>query len=108
MEVLLIDDSLQLDLEVSFELEKEAIEAAVGSEAGYDCTTSGGAASRGALGPFGIVVLGDEKLSELTPIYFYVAKGANGKAESHFCADELRLIHFFISVFLFSEKKMLV
>lgn len=79
-----------MDVEVSFELEKEAIEGADGSEAGYDCTTSGGAANRGVLGPFGIVVLGDEKLTELTPIYFYVAKGANGKTESHFCADELR------------------
>lgn len=96
---------MQLDVEVSFELEKEAIEAADGSEAGYDCTTSGGAANRGVLGPFGIVVLGDEKLTELTPIYFYVAKGANGKAESHFCADELRLINFFISVFSILQKK---
>ncbi|KAG6429548.1 hypothetical protein SASPL_107600 [Salvia splendens] len=85
-----IDSASQLDVEVSFEVEQEAVEAAPEAGAGYDCTTSGGAANRGFLGPFGILVLADDNLTESTPIYFYVAKGPNGKTESHFCADELR------------------
>ncbi|KAG6384204.1 hypothetical protein SASPL_155985 [Salvia splendens] len=85
-----IDSASQLDVEVSFELDQGAVEAAPEAGAGYDCTTSGGAANRGVLGPFGILVLADDNLTESTPIYFYVAKGPNGKTESHFCADELR------------------
>ncbi|XP_047962488.1 beta-fructofuranosidase, soluble isoenzyme I-like [Salvia hispanica] len=85
-----IDSASQLDVEVSFEVDQEAVEAAPEAGAGYDCTTSGGAANRGVLGPFGILVLADDNLTESTPIYFYVAKGPNGKTESHFCADELR------------------
>lgn len=81
--------SLQLDIIASFEIDDDTIEA---TDSGYDCPTSGGAANRGVLGPFGIVVFADKALLELTPIYFYVAKGPNGKAETHFCADELRLI----------------
>ncbi|GFP88262.1 beta-fructofuranosidase soluble isoenzyme i [Phtheirospermum japonicum] len=85
-----VDSASQLDLVASFEVDKEAVEAIDGAETGYDCPTSGGAATRGVLGPFGIVVLADETLSELTPIYFYIAKGTNGKSETHFCADGLR------------------
>ncbi|KAK6132179.1 hypothetical protein DH2020_034080 [Rehmannia glutinosa] len=86
-----VDSPSQLDLVVSFEIDKETVEATAESDSnGYDCPTSGGAANRGVLGPFGIVVLADETLSELTPIYFYIAKGPNGKVETHFCADELR------------------
>lgn len=86
---------VQLDIVASFEVDKEAIEATAETDISYDCPTSGGAANRGILGPFGIVVLADETLTELTPIYFYVAKGPNGKAEAHFCADELRLVSSF-------------
>lgn len=82
---------MQLDIVASFKLDEEAVEAAAVGDVGYDCPTSGGAANRGVLGPFGIVVLADNNLIELTPIYFYVTKGSNGKAEAHFCADELRL-----------------
>ncbi|CAL5344366.1 unnamed protein product [Camellia sinensis] len=53
-------------------------------------STAGGAANQGALGPFGLLVLADESLSEQTPIYFYVAKGAEGKLKTFFCADESR------------------
>ncbi|KAI7986942.1 DNA topoisomerase 2 [Camellia lanceoleosa] len=52
--------------------------------------TAGGAANQGALGPFGLLVLADESLSEQTPIYFYVAKGAEDKLKTFFCADESR------------------
>nr|ADF27779.1 soluble acid invertase 1 [Phelipanche ramosa] len=87
-----VGSASQLDLVASFEIDhKESVEAIVGeAETGYDCPTSGGAAKRGVLGPFGVVVLADETLSELTPIYFYTAKGHNGKTETHFCADGLR------------------
>lgn len=84
---------MQLDIVASFEIDKEAIEAMAEEEmAVYDCPTSGGAASRGVLGPFGIIVLADETLAEFTPIYFYVGKGPNGTIQPHFCADELRLV----------------
>ncbi|KAI3458286.1 hypothetical protein Pfo_014949 [Paulownia fortunei] len=85
-----VNSASQLDIVASFEIDKEAVEATAEADIGYDCPTSGGAAKRGILGPFGIIVLADEKLSELTPIYFYIAKGPNGKAETHFCTDELR------------------
>ncbi|XP_028108208.1 acid beta-fructofuranosidase-like [Camellia sinensis] len=56
----------------------------------FSYSTAGGAANQGALGPFGLLVLADESLSEQTPIYFYVAKGAEGKLKTFFCADESR------------------
>ncbi|KAL2227201.1 UNVERIFIED_CONTAM: Beta-fructofuranosidase, soluble isoenzyme I [Sesamum indicum] len=88
---LAVDSASELDIVASFEVHKETVdEATAEADTGYDCPTSGGAANRGILGPFGIVVLADDTLSELTPIYFYIAKGTNGKAVTHFCADELR------------------
>ncbi|KAL8539585.1 hypothetical protein ACS0TY_001263 [Phlomoides rotata] len=78
----------QADIVVSFDIDKKTIEEAANMS--YDCSKSGGAVNRGPLGPFGIIVLGDETLSELTPIYFYIAKAYNGKPDTHFCADELR------------------
>lgn len=86
---------MQLDLVVMFDIDKETVEAAVETDVTYDCPTSGGAANRGVLGPFGVVVLAEETLSELTPIYFYIIKGPNGKTQTHFCADELRLVFLF-------------
>ncbi|CAL5402944.1 unnamed protein product [Camellia sinensis] len=65
--------------------EKELIEMEM-----FSYSTAGGAANQGALGPFGLLVLADESLSEQTPIYFYVAKGAEGKLKTFFCADESR------------------
>ncbi|CAA0834590.1 Acid beta-fructofuranosidase 4- vacuolar [Striga hermonthica] len=89
--LLKVDSASQLDLVALFEIDhQEAAKAFDEAETGYDCPTSGGAVTRGVLGPFGIVVLADEALSELTPIYFYIAKGTDGKVETHFCADELR------------------
>lgn len=60
------------------------------ADVGYNCTTSGGATARGVLGPFGILVLADDSLAELTPIYFYIAKGTDGSAKTYFCADQSR------------------
>ncbi|KAE8694581.1 hypothetical protein F3Y22_tig00110777pilonHSYRG00026 [Hibiscus syriacus] len=51
------------------------------------CKTNGGAAERGALGPFGLLVLADDSLSEQTPVNFYMAKSSNGELNTFFCSD---------------------
>lgn len=83
---------LQLDIEAEFEIEKEALTMIVEADVGYNCSTSGGAAGRGMLGPFGLLVLANERLSERTAVYFYIAKGKYGDLRTHFCHDELRLL----------------
>lgn len=50
----------------------------------------GGAAERSSLGPFGVLVLAHQSLSEFTPIYFNVANSSKGSGEAYFCADETR------------------
>jgi beta-fructofuranosidase len=83
---------LQLDVEAEFNMDKKAIEKINRTNEEYNCETSGGAANRGALGPFGLLVLADEGLSEYTPIYFYVVKGSNGNLKTSFCSDQSRYI----------------
>ncbi|EPS61897.1 soluble acid invertase 1, partial [Genlisea aurea] len=83
-----IDSTSQLDIEAWFEVDNSTGD--VGGSDGYNCSTSGGAAGRGILGPFGIVLLADEKLTELTPIYFYIAGKPGGVLDYHFCTDVLR------------------
>ncbi|KAK4350742.1 hypothetical protein RND71_030055 [Anisodus tanguticus] len=90
IELVHVDSAAQLDIEASFEVDKAALEGTIETDVGFDCGTSGGAARRGILGPFGVVVIADQMLSELTPVYFYISKGADGRAETHFCADETR------------------
>lgn len=80
---------LQLDIVATFEIDEEALQSTVEANEDYNCSSSGGA-SRGVLGPFGILVLADEPLSELTPVYFYISKGTDGIAKTHFCADQSR------------------
>ncbi|KAM7531152.1 hypothetical protein LguiB_034562 [Lonicera macranthoides] len=80
----------QLDINAEFEVDKEAMERLNGTEAAYNCSTSGGAAARGALGPFGLLVLADNNLSEQTPVYFYITKGVDGNLKTFFCTDLLR------------------
>ncbi|XP_028127633.1 acid beta-fructofuranosidase-like isoform X3 [Camellia sinensis] len=80
----------QLDIMAEFELDQEALNRVNETDEMFSCSTAGGAANRGALGPFGLLVLADESLSEQTPVYFYVAKGAEGKLKTFFCADESR------------------
>lgn len=77
----------QLDIVAEFEMDKEAMERINGSKVEYKCGTSGGAAERGALGPFGLLVLADDGLSEYTPVYFYVVKGSDGHLKTSFCSD---------------------
>nr|XP_043634575.1 beta-fructofuranosidase, soluble isoenzyme I-like [Erigeron canadensis] len=85
-----IGSATQLDIIATFEVDEDALKATSETNDGYSCTTSSGAAERGRLGPFGVAVLADETLSELTPVYFYVAKNSNGGVTTHFCTDKLR------------------
>ncbi|KAM3248120.1 acid beta-fructofuranosidase AIV-18 [Capsicum annuum] len=90
IELLHVDSAAQFDIEASFEVDRVTLEGIIEADVGYNCSTSGGAASRGILGPFGVVVIADQTLSELTPVYFYISRGADGRAEAHFCADQTR------------------
>ncbi|KAL8192796.1 hypothetical protein R6Q57_027244 [Mikania cordata] len=81
----------QLDILATFDIDEESVEtSSVEADVGYNCSTSGGSSSRGAFGPFGLVVLGDESLIEQTPVYFYIAKATDGLAHTFFCADETK------------------
>ncbi|XP_008794813.2 beta-fructofuranosidase 1 [Phoenix dactylifera] len=85
-----ITRATQLDIEAVFEIEGEALAMTVEADVGYNCSTSGGAAERGMLGPFGLLVLANERLSEQTAVYFYIARGTDGNLRTHICHDELR------------------
>jgi len=80
----------QLDIIAEFEIDNKSLEMTAQSNKEYECSTSGGAAERGALGPFGLLVLADDDLSEYTPTYFYVVKGSDGQLKTSFCSDQLR------------------
>ncbi|TVU33703.1 hypothetical protein EJB05_25536 [Eragrostis curvula] len=81
----------QLDILAEFQIDRHAVMAINEADVGYNCSTSGGAANRGALGPFGLLVLADKlHLREQTAVYFYVAKGLDGRLTTHFCHDESR------------------
>ena len=80
----------QLDIEASFRLNASDVAALNEADVGYNCSTSGGAASRGALGPFGLLVHTDALRKEQTAVYFYVSRGLDGALQTHFCHDESR------------------
>ncbi|RZC68902.1 hypothetical protein C5167_032099 [Papaver somniferum] len=81
----------QLDVAVEFEITEKSLDGMTEeADVGYNCTTSGGAAGRGRLGPFGLLVLADKTQSEQTAVYFYVAKGIDGDLTTFFCTDESR------------------
>lgn len=71
-------------------MDKKSVERLNGADVAYDCSKNGGAAQRGALGPFGFSVLAHEGLAEHTPVYFYVAKSVDGNLKTFFCADQSR------------------
>ena len=83
---------LQLDITAEFEVDKKSLESVQESNEVYDCKNSMGAAGRGALGPFGLLILADEQLLEQTPIYFYIVKGSGGDLKTFFCADHSRSV----------------
>ncbi|XP_076948413.1 beta-fructofuranosidase, soluble isoenzyme I-like [Bidens hawaiensis] len=85
-----IGTATQLDIVATFEVDHDAINPKHETNNQYGCKWSSGAAKRGSFGPFGIVVLADETLSELTPVYFYIDKTFEGILTTHFCTDKLR------------------
>ncbi|CAM8980312.1 unnamed protein product [Rhodiola kirilowii] len=85
-----VGDATQLDIVAEFEVDSHALESTTGSAETYECRTSSGSAQRGALGPFGLLVLSDAGLVEQTPVYFYIAKGIDKKLRTFFCADQSR------------------
>lgn len=85
-----IGSASQLDIVATFDVDEEALQSIEETDADYSCTSSGGAVTRGILGPFGFLVLADESLTELTAVYFYIGKGIDGRAKTHFCADQSR------------------
>ncbi|XP_059657475.1 acid beta-fructofuranosidase 2, vacuolar-like [Cornus florida] len=82
----------QLDITAEFEIDKKALDRMNGTNVADSgsSTSCGAAAERGALGPFGFLVLADKSLSEQTPVYFYVAKGTDGNFKTLFCTDLTR------------------
>ncbi|XP_015896625.3 acid beta-fructofuranosidase [Ziziphus jujuba] len=85
-----VGTATQLDIIAEFELDEKALEEVYESNEEFSCSSSGGAAQRGALGPFGILVLADDSRSEQTPVYFYVSKGSDGYLKTFFCTDQSR------------------
>ncbi|KAG5089840.1 hypothetical protein AAZX31_01G197200 [Glycine max] len=85
-----IGTAAQLDIVAEFEIDKKALEKTGQSNKEYKCSTSGGSTERGTIGPFGLLVLADDDLSEYTPTYFYVVKGSHGQLKTSFCSDQSR------------------
>jgi len=83
-----------LDIFAEFEIEYLASKG-TGKKENVGC--GNGAFDRSSLGPFGILAIADDKLSELTPIYFHLSN------TSFFCVDETRYYTLFIC--LLSLKK---
>ncbi|CAN6470213.1 unnamed protein product [Victoria cruziana] len=77
-------------LDINIEMEFPYAENITEADAAYNCTTSSGAADRGVLGPFGLLIFADDKLEEQTAVFFYVAKSSNGDFKTHFCHDGSR------------------
>lgn len=77
----------EIDIVAEFDIEAEALERLPISGEKYSCPNSRGSSQRGALGPFGFLVLANDELSEQTPVYFYVIKTANGSFKTFFCSD---------------------
>ncbi|KAM7256609.1 hypothetical protein ACFE04_012350 [Oxalis oulophora] len=85
-----VDSASQLDIVAEFMVDKAALESAGKVDEDFSCKNSCGSAERGVVGPFGIIVLADRDRTEQTPIYFYIAKGSNGKPKTFFCTDQTR------------------
>ncbi|GAB4825934.1 Beta-fructofuranosidase, soluble isoenzyme I [Ancistrocladus abbreviatus] len=80
-----IGSATQLDISVELEVYANASNITLDVINSCNATTK-----RGAAGPFGLLVLADESLSELTPIYFSVGETANGTLKHFFCTDQSR------------------
>ncbi|KAK9668325.1 hypothetical protein RND81_13G051800 [Saponaria officinalis] len=82
-----VESATQMDIIAEFEIDEDVIESLPMSDEQYSCPTSRGAAQRGALGPFGFLVLADNDFSEQTPVYFYIVKTIDGSLKTFFCSD---------------------
>ncbi|XP_062092163.1 acid beta-fructofuranosidase 1, vacuolar-like [Humulus lupulus] len=76
-----IGSATQLDILAEFEVDLSGLGEA--DHVSVGC--GGGSVDKSAFGPFGVLVLANDALSELTPIYF-----RHTKANTYFCADETR------------------
>ncbi|CAN6565107.1 unnamed protein product [Malus baccata var. baccata] len=81
-----IGTATQLDIFVDFEIELLDTEESENGSSGC----GDGTIDRSTFGPFGILVIADESLSELTPVYFRVNNSTDGDVTTYFCADESR------------------
>ncbi|GLT54454.1 hypothetical protein SLA2020_276520 [Shorea laevis] len=82
-----IGTATQLDIFADFEIESLGSEET--NETDEGCRT-GGAVERSSWGPFGLLVIADQTLSELTPVYFRLANSSDGDLKTYFCTDERR------------------
>jgi hypothetical protein len=94
----------QLDIYVDFEIESFGSEETNETDGGC----GGGAVQRSSLGPFGLLVIADQTLSELTPVYFRLANSSGGGLKTYFCADERRYAWFLWCLFFFFRKPLQV
>ncbi|CAN1181487.1 Acid beta-fructofuranosidase 2, vacuolar [Linum perenne] len=88
-----IENPSQLDIVAEFEFDEKTLNSTAEFDperADFSCAGSKGAAHRGALGPFGLLVLTEGTMTEKTPLYFYVMKGKNENLTAFFCADQSR------------------
>lgn len=60
----------------------------------FDCEFGPGAAHRGLFGPFGLLVLADDNLTEQTALFFFISYSRDsGTWTTKFCADQSRYDH---------------
>ncbi|KAK4761581.1 hypothetical protein SAY87_029465 [Trapa incisa] len=86
-----VASSSQADVVAEFEVDKAALAAAeLVADQEFSCADSGGAAQRGYLGPFGLLVLADLSRSEQTSLHFYISKTSGGNLKTSFCIDQSR------------------
>ncbi|CAJ1958613.1 unnamed protein product [Sphenostylis stenocarpa] len=78
----------QLDIFAEFEIESLASKN-IGKNNIIDCGKIG-ARDRSAFGPFGLLAIADDSLSEQTPIYFRLSDTTLGNTTTFFCVDERR------------------
>lgn len=93
----------QLDIIAEFEMPKGALEEVMlgqPAHVSYNCSRSGGAAQRGVMGPFGLLVVANQGLSEQLAVYFYIGMDDDGHLQTFFCQDELRHVFPFHFMFL--------
>lgn len=76
-----------MDIFAEFEIESLTSEANISND-NIDCGK--GAFERSAFGPFGIIAIADETLSEQTPVYFSLSNTSIDCSTTFFCVDETR------------------